>query len=250
MSDRNTIRLISPCLYTVTGSYEQPTAVEVVAGAEAARIVDGKVQLLAASTPYQSELFAKQASLAPMSGILALYGHHDCIEELSRLRGLARQEKAMFAHVEYTVNVGAISGQLVDRNAIRTGGANLRFVNLRRTTQALQFELLDAFKALIAAEGGDPERDMERIVQMATRPDLVPKVLDADPDFKHISVFVTSVADNPASPNKLRQVAFVRPGAQILTSEVIQGSDLADVMFPRWLTNASDFPEVAEHAAI
>lgn len=238
--EKGLIQLTSFCLYRVKGK-----EIDVVAGAEAARFSDdGKVQLLASHVPFHSDLFAKRTP-APFTGLLALYGHRDALDEERYWRERARAVKAEFAYVTYDVNVGEISTQLLDRATLKAN-KSIGFMNLRRTQSSLQQEFLAQIRDYVTQEGGDPDKSMERVAQIATRPDLFVRLLEDDPDMANIDVLVTLIADSPDSPSPMRQVGFIRAGAEI--RNLVQGSDHYEMVLPSWMTDKSELAKYKRQA--
>jgi len=229
-----TVKLTSFCLYRLHGKIgSSASKVEVVAGAADARISDdGKVQLLLASSPFHSESFSART---PQNGdgLLALYGHRDALEELQYWREQARILKAEFAYMDYEVWVSEISAQLVSRETLKATGDLYRFLNLRRMQSDFQKEVLAKFQGYVKKEGGDVEKEMGRVSQIALRPDLFGKLLSDDEDFQHIRVMVAPIADDPDIPGRMRQVAYVRPEVAILNT--VQGGSSYEIVFPSWM---------------
>lgn len=218
-----------------------PTSVddiEIIAGASDVKVdpVTGRVQLLASSIPLKTEAMRHRAP-RPGFGLLALYGHRDALDELFLWRSIARKARAEFAFVEFDAVVYELSTQLIDRKAIKDSNGQLRFANLRRCRVELQKEILESFAKYVDEEGGNSEITMSNVVQIATRPDLCFNLLSRDPDLKHMTVFVTPVADNPDVPGRMRQIAYVKPGVEIIN--VSQGDDACDLLLPAWLTDPS-----------
>ena len=229
------VKLMSFCLYRLHGSPGSARArLEVVAGASDARFgPDGKIQLLASSVPFRSKQFKKYAP-KPGAGILALYGHRDALDELQYWRGQARLLKADFAWAEFEVLVKEISTQLVDREMLKTN-RTIGFLNLRRCQAKLQTEIQEKFAEYVLSDGGKPDREMARVAQIATRPDLFTRLLQDDPDLRNVSVVVTPVADDPEVPGRTRQLAFVRAGSTV--TKLVQGGDQYEILLPQWLTD-------------
>ncbi|MFK4705878.1 hypothetical protein ABIC83_002717 [Roseateles asaccharophilus] len=242
-----TVKLTSFCLYRVHGKPGSEQTIEVVAGAADARFgSDGKIQLLLASSPFHSPAFDGRAP-KDGTGLLALYGHRDALEELQYWRERARAEKAEFAYVDYEVWVSEISPQLVSRNLLQEpDGDKYGFLNIKRMQSGLQQEILNKFRIYVEKEGGSVDEDMSRVVQMAMRPDLFSRWLDEDKDVKDVQVMVIPVADDPEVPGKIRQVALVRPGIAILSQE--QGDGRYEIVFPSWM-NVHKTVEEAQAAA-
>jgi hypothetical protein len=228
------VALTSFVVYRVNGRAGDPKAkVEVLAGGEAARFTpEGKLELLAASVPFHADSFKGRAP-KPGHGFLALYGHRDALEELQYWRAKAREMNAEFAYCNYDVQVDRISEVLVDRKRLREG-QDMRFLNLRRTMATLQTQIFERFSGYVAEEGG-AQAAMTAVSHIATRPDLFDRLFEDDKDFKRLSVFVIPVADDLEVPGKMRQVAYLRPGAKVLN--VVQGSDQVSVLLPAWLTD-------------
>lgn len=231
-----TVKLTSFCLYRVNGKPGAPNVeanIEVIAGASSARYGDnGKIQLLATSVPFHSESFNSRAPKRG-DGILALYGHRDALEELHYWRERARSLKAEFAYVDFEVWVSEISPQLVTRSLLKESGELYRFLNIRRTQAGLQSEILENFQNYIQDEGGRPSSDMARVSQIALRPDLFGRLLSEDDEMKHVTVFVTPIADDDTANGKMRQVAYVRPNVTILNA--VQGADNYEILMPSWM---------------
>tara|TARA_B100001105_G_scaffold64845_1_gene50752 strand:+ start:1096 stop:1905 length:810 start_codon:yes stop_codon:yes gene_type:complete len=228
------VALTSFVVYRVNGRAGDPAAtVDVLAGGEAARFTpEGKLQLLASSAPFHSDAFKGRAP-KPGHGLLALYGHRDALEELQYWRARAREMKAEFAYCNFDVQVDRIIEVLVDRKRLRDNH-EAKFLNLRRTMSGLQSEIFERFAGYVASEGGT-NTAMTAVSHIATRPDLFDRFFEDDKDFKHLSVFVIPVADDSDVPGKMRQMAYVRPGAKVLN--IVQGSDQVDVLLPAWVTD-------------
>lgn len=227
------VSVTSFVLYRVTGPSTDPEpAVTVLHGGVAARYTpEGKLQLLAGSVPFHSEAFNRFAP-KPGHAMLALYGHRDGLEELQFWRAKARQLGCDFAYVNYDVEVGKILSGLVDRAMMREN-QDVRFLNLRRAKSTLQQQILERFAAYVSEEG--PNTTMTSVSHIASRPDLYDRLFQDDKDFRHLSVFVTPVADDLDAPGKMRQVAYIRSNATVLNMD--QGDDQIDVLLPSWLTD-------------
>ena len=98
------------------------------------------------------------------------------------------------------------------------------------------------FAEYVTREGGDPAHEMHRVSQIATRPDLFDTLLEEDPDLAKKSIVVIPVADDSVDVNKIRQVAYLRPGADIIS--IVQGSDDATILLPNWMTDAQQAKKV------
>ena len=192
---------------------------------------DEGVHLVAGSIPFHSrEMDAKAPT--PGKGVLALFGIRDALDELQHWRAVARTAQAQFAYLQLQVEVGMPAPGAVTREMLRAHGAQLRFLNVRRSAAEFQKELLAQFATWVAQEGGDPARDMAHVRQMALRPDLFERLLYEDPDLQHIDVMVLPLADRP-DPTRLRQVAYVRAGTPLEAQA--QGSDQVQVHLPVWM---------------
>lgn len=191
----------------------------------------GGIALQAGSIPFHLRAMDARGP-RPGYGLLALFGIRDTLDELQHWRTVARNSQAHFAYVQLQAEVGAVGTAAVQRSQLRAQGAALRFVNVRRSAMAFQKELLAQFAAYVAAEGGDPARDMAHVRQMALRPDLYEKVLYDDPDLQHVQVLVFALADRQ-DPARLRQVAYVRAG---LPLQVRAGEgDGVQLQLPDWM---------------
>lgn len=229
------IKLVTFALYAVRGKPGYPGAkIEVLCGAEDARFAGEHVELLAGSCPFRSKLLMEYAP-PRRSGALMLYGRRDALEELQHWRSEARRRNAHFASAEVEVDVGRIHPGIVSRAHLQAEGNQIRFVNFKRITASLQQEVLVAFQDYVRKEGGDPDVAMAKVHQIAERPDLFARLLSDDPDFRRLSVIVIPVADDPDSPARTRQMAFVKAGARI--TSVAQGTGEATFFMPAWLTD-------------
>lgn len=229
------VGLTSFAVYRVHGKAGDPgMKVEVLAGATDSRIDEkGRVQLLAGNVPFHSDAFKKRSPAAG-SGLLALYGHRDALEELAFWRAYAREQKAEFAYVTYNVVVGTINPQLVDRERLRSD-PSMGFMSMRRTMSSLQTEIHERFYGYVKAERGNADVNMATVSQIATRPDLFDRLFEDDRDLRQLSVFVIPVADDPAVPGKMRQLAYLRPGSTVIN--VRQGVETVDLLLPSWVTD-------------
>jgi hypothetical protein len=125
---------------------------------------------------------------------------------------------------------------LTDRELLsKTDGRN-RFLNLRRMRAPLQLDVLKAFQKYVDDERpGASEKEMARVAQISTRPDLFDKLLQDDIELSRLDVLVIPIADNTKFPGKMRQVAYVKPGATVVS--VIQGNSNAKISLPKWMTS-------------
>ncbi len=182
--------------------------------------------------------------LAPKSGIYALYGFRDTIEELKRSKDRAREMGAEFRSMDIEVDVGTIPVGVVDRKHLKEDGS-IRFANLRRTTAKLQSEILDRMYGYVEEENAElkalpkakrPDRffgfdqSLARIQQIGQRPELLDRVMEEDRDLKNIDVLVVTIMDETV-PFGFRQLAYVRPRAVIL--DVSQNRDADYLKLPK-----------------
>lgn len=204
-----------------------------VVGAVASRIGDsGKLELLADSVPFRSRKFDSRKP-ADGCGMLMLYGVRDTLDEIHHWRTYAREHQLEFASAEYELDVGNIEVGLVNRQTLKEHGTEMAFANLRRMTVSLQSEILHRFSEYAISEGVGIDEEMRRISQIATRPDLFDKLLQDDRELANLSVLVIPVADDPALPGRMRQLAYVRPGVKVVS--VVQSNDEVDILLPAWL---------------
>ncbi len=189
------------------------------------------VHLVAGSIPFHDRAMDAKAP-TPGKGLLALFGIRDALDELQHWRTVARNSQAQFAYLQLQVEVGTPAPGAVTRQMLRECGAQLRFLNVRRSAAEFQKEALARFAGWVAEEGGDPGRDMAHVRQMALRPDLFERLLYEDADLQHIDVMVLPLADWP-DPARVRQVAYVRAGTPLMAQ--VQGSDRMQVHLPGWM---------------
>lgn len=235
----SSVKLTAFCLYRKKAARgDTPASVEALDGALDARLgADGHVELLAGPAPFRSKDFVGAAP-APGFGTLMLYGIRDTVEELYRWRNHARQIGADFASAEFEVEVGTLETGLTSRELLHAAGGKNRFLNVRRMTSHLQGQVLQAMRKY--------EPELTRVVEMAQHPELFDRVLLDDPDLRSLDVLVIPVADDPGSPNLMRQVAYVRPGAKVL--KVHQGSDQATIYLPSWMSNEKEAKKMVKEA--
>jgi hypothetical protein len=226
----STVRLITFALYKSAALRPKSAdEVEIIAGASQAKIVkDGKLELVIASCPMQS---AQLVPKTPVDGILMLYGIRDTTLELQRMRNEARRLNAEFAFADVEVEIGDIEVGLVDRALLDK--KTLRFLNVRRMKSSLQADVLKKFSEFAKSENQDIDGSMERVSQIATRPDLWDKLFANDPGFKNLEVLVIPVADDPHVLGAMRSLAYVRRNAKI--TKIVQGSDHVSLAMPEAL---------------
>lgn len=235
---RSEIELVTFAIFKVRGRGTAAQKIDLLYGAADARFdTDGRVQLLADNVPFRNEIGYPH----PGHGMLLLYGVNDQVEELQYWRAVARQEGAEFAWAKIKVDVGYIEVGLTNREMLQQFGVvsqarpeNSRFLNIRRMAAPLQREMLTHFQSIAR---GDPEAtEMDRVVQLATRPAYWDKVFEMDRDLRdNLDVLVIPVADNEEDEHKVRYLAYLRPGANIVG--ISQGYEMAEIMVPRWLTD-------------
>lgn len=234
----STVKLTTFAAYKLKGPRGAvASTIETVFGATAARFgADGKVELLADSVPFHADSFKSRAPKQG-AGLLMLYGNRDALEESFYWRTKARELGAEFASAEFEIDVGDLEMGLTDRQMlIDTEGKN-RFLNLRRMKKDLQLDVLAKFAEYIAAEGGDVEKRMSIVAHIATRPDIFDLLLQEDIELSRLDVLVIPVADDPANPAKIRQVAYVKSGAKVVS--VSQSGTGATILLPSWMTDQS-----------
>ena len=235
----STVKLTAFSVYRVLGEPGSPTAeIETLFGATAARF-DGKhVQILADSVPFNSIKFADRYP-KPGYGILMLYGLQDQREALHLYRTKARELKAEFASAEFEIDVGSIEVGLTGRDLLKkVNGAN-RFLNVRRMKKDLQTDIVNAFQGYMNDDHSEePLEDHRRLPQIATRPDLFDRLLYEDEQLSQLDVVVIPVADDPAFSAKIRQLAYVKAGAKVVST--MQISTEASILLPLWMTDTTE----------
>jgi hypothetical protein len=196
---------------------------------------DGRPVVHAASVPFVDRGFD---GLAPKAGtgLLALFGIRDTLEQLQHWRTVAQNSKAEFAYAEMWVDVGEVDTRLTTIESLRSPARKSRMVNLRRSTADFQRDLLARFQSFVRAEGGDAAQTMAEVRQMARRPDLFGRLMQEDADFASVDVLVIPLADAMGPISRIRQVAYVRAGVRVV--EFQQGSDQCDVQLPVWMAKA------------
>lgn len=223
-------------IYKVIGTPGTSGAsIQTLAGSVNARFGENnRVELLADSVPFHADSFRNKAP-KPGFGLLMLYGIRDTLEEMHFWRTKAREMGAEFTSAEIEFAVGDIEVGLTDRAKLKAASGKGKFLNLRRMTSALQSQVLHRFSEYAASEGANINEEMTRVSQIATRPDLFDKLLEDDSDLAKLDILVVPVADDPAAPGRMRQMAYVKPGAEILS--IVQGSDQATILLPIWMTD-------------
>lgn len=229
----STIKLTTFALYSARGT-RTDREVKVIAGATNPRIAqDFVIELDAANVPFASRAF-REREPKEGHGLLMLYGIRDTLDEVMKWRKLAREKpNTFFASAEIEIEVGQLESGLVDRKMLKAQGAEMAFANLRRMTADTQTEILDRFAEYAAQDKLKPKTDMSRISQIAMHPEYFDRLFQDDRAFKHLSIFVIPVADNPEVKGRMRQLAYVRPGAKIVG--IKQGSTEARIVLPSWM---------------
>lgn len=232
----STVKLIGFSIYKAKpGILKKDDPVEAFYGASTIRVNDsGVVELLLDSAPYHSDAFATKKP-KPGFGMLMLYGIRDSLDEMYFWRTKARELKAEFAYAEFEFRVGEIEVGLTDRNTLRSAPGRNRFLNVRRMKASLQTDILARFTDYANADGLDIKEEMRRVSQIANRPNYFDHLFQDDDDLAKLDIVVIPVADDPAIPGKMRQMAYVRPGAEIVS--IVQGSTAATILLPDWMTD-------------
>lgn len=219
--------------------------VDILYGAASAKLVTEKtvelVELVADSVPFHAESFKKKAP-NPGFGILMLYGIRDSLEEMHYWRNKARELRAEFVSAEFEFEVGDIESGLTDRALLKTTKGRNKFLNVRRMRSALQTEILDSFTAYANADGTGIDDGLDRVSQIATRPDLFDRLLVDDRQLSTLRMLVIPVSDNPDLPGRMRQLAYVKPGVKPVSA--LQGSGEARIVLPEWMTNIKKAKEL------
>lgn len=222
--------------------------VDVLYGASSARLGDdGKLELLADSVPFHSGSFKSKAP-KPGFGLLMLYGIRDSLEEMQYWRIKAREMGAEFVSAEFEFEVGTIEPKLTDRQLLKATAGKNRFLNLRRMKSELQIQVLESFSTYAKSDGEETDESLSRVSQIANRPDLFDRLLVDDRDFAALDVLVIPVADDDALPGKMRQLAYVKPGAKVLS--VQQNSDESRILLPSWMTDTRTAEELRKQHPI
>lgn len=209
--------------------------VDVLYGASSGRLGDdGKLELVADSVPFHAESFKNKAP-KPGFGLLMLYGIRDSLEEMQYWRIKAREMGAEFVSADFEFEVGTIEPKLTDRQLLTATAGQNRFLNFRRMKSELQTQVLESFAAYANSDGMESDENLSRVSQIANRPDLFDRLLVDDRDFAALDILVIPVADDDAFPGKMRQLAYVKPGARVLT--ILQGSSDVRILLPAWMTD-------------
>lgn len=248
----STVRLSSFAIYKSEKRPEKPSDIEIIAGASEARFnTEGKLELVMASVPPRSAAMAKYM---PTGGLLMLYGLRDSAQELQRVIAETRQLGAHFAFANIEVDIRHLENGLVDREFLHDAVRGIepevcqdrddkhrgidianpiRFLNVRRMKSTLQLEILEKFSEYSDGPNSN-QTTVKQVSQIATRPDLWDRLLSEDEDLKYLDVLVIPVADDPAVPGNMRQVAYVRPGIRI--KSIVQGSEDVTLVLPDWMS--------------
>lgn len=219
--------------------------VDVLYGASSGRLGDdGKLELLADSVPFHSDSFRNKGP-RPGFGLLMLYGIRDSLEEMQYWRFKAREMGAEFVCAEFEFEVGTIEPKLTDRQLLKATAGKNRFLNFRRMKSELQTEVLESFSAYAISNGEKADENLSRVSQIANRPDLFDRLLVEDRDFAALDILVIPVADDDALPGKMRQLAYVKPEAKVLS--ILQKSDESRILLPPWMTDTKMAKELREN---
>lgn len=222
--------------------------VDILYGASSGRLDDnGKLELLADSVPFHAGSFKNKAP-KPGFGLLMLYGIRDSLEEMQYWRIKAREMGAEFASAEFEFEVGTIEPKLTDRQLLKATAGKNRFLNLRRMKSELQIQVLESFSAYAKSDGEESDENLSRVSQIANRPDLFDRLLVDDQDFAALDVLVIPVADDDALPGKMRQLAYVKPGAKLLSIQ--QNSDESQILLPSWMADTRAAEELRKQHPI
>lgn len=225
----STIRLTAFALFEKKGR----RAINVLHGGLEGRVNEesGKIEVVADSVPFNSEIFAKGRS--PHDGLLMLYGIRDMLDATKLWRAQARELGCEFVHAEFEFEVGTIFQNMVTEELLRdkSQAESGRFVNVRRTNSAFQQRMLDHFSAIARREGVSIDEEMSRVWQISTRPNYWDEVFKTDAEvFGGVEILVIPVADDPVDMSKIRQLAYVRKNAKLVG--VYQGRDDVDLVLP------------------
>ncbi len=185
--------------------------VEILCGASAVRTTDHGVTLEVTSVPLRDNIFPQ----FPRGSLALLYGFRDALDELSRQRLGARDRRAEFASLNIAVDVGDVVVGHVALDTLRKA----RFANVKRMTAELQDLILTRFARYAAAKSkssSEYSAGATRLERLARHPELFDRLLATDSDFKNLDVLVIPTASLDA-PDRIRQVALLRPQARILT---------------------------------
>lgn len=135
--------------------------------------------------------------------LFMLYGFRDTLEEVQKRRLEARDLDMEFKSVEMGVALESVHHGIVTAPDLK----HIDFINIRRMSACLQSDMLARFQTLVQEEGGDIA-SMSKVRQIANRPDLWEKVIQADGDMSNIRLMVIPVADG--ENGRIRYIALVR----------------------------------------
>lgn len=238
----STIKLITFAIYKSSAD-----AVEILHGAAwGSRNSDGHIELEAGSVPFHADSFKDKAP-KPGFGLLMLYGVRDSLEEIQHWRAKARELNAEFAYAEFEFDVGQIEVGFTDRAMLKTSAGKNRFLNFRRMKSSLQSEILHKFVSAAESAGEKIDENLNRVSQIATRPDLFDELFFRDRALAKLDVLIIPVADDPGVPGKVRHLAYVRPGARVVS--VVQGGD-PQIALPAWMKDKKVARNVRRQAAL
>jgi hypothetical protein len=221
----STVTLSAFAVYKQNG-----TKLKLIAGAsESVVTANNKRVLRVGSVPFAKPSFAKMAPKVN-EGLLMLYGSHDQMDELQRQHALTRELGTVMAHARFEFEVGAIEVGLTDCRMLNMSGGKNRFLNVRRMKRELQHHVLGRMAEYVHEEGGNSDRTMFEVVQMAKRPDLFARVLNDDPGMSQLDMLVIPVADG--EDGQVRQLALVRPSARLIS---VRQFGEVELVLPEWM---------------
>lgn len=244
----STIKITTFALFKTKGKPGAPgsTIDPLVAVAARFNEVSGQIELLAGSVPYHADSFKNRAP-KPGCGLLMLYGIRDSLEEMHFWRTRARELGAEIATAEFEIDVGTIEVGLTDRDLLKATNGKNRFLNIRRMKKSLQIDVVTKFAEYVVSEGYELEGSM-RVSEIATRPDLFDRLFEDDNELSKLDILVIPVADDPEVPGRIRQVAYLRPGARVVSE--VHGSAGAKILLPAWMIDSSLAKKMREQTAM
>lgn len=147
----------------------------------------------------------------PKTGLLALYGFRDALEEIEFQRKRACVNKQHLQLAELVVDVGRIHDEgLVSIEQLRD--ENMRFVSVRRMAAGLQEHVVRRI-AEFAGEGAVCfSSALARWTYLAKRTQFIPDLM-ADTEFANVDVIVFPAITQ--ANQRIRFVAWIRPGTAI-----------------------------------
>lgn len=221
--NKHKLQLISFCLWTPG---QDDGEVKVFGGADT-RYDGGRLQILAGNVPHRDDA-DPAAHLPPFTGLIALHGSSESVNELRYWRLIAHQKNLNMAMVNYAVEVGELYRGAHSIASIEDGSS--RVFSLRRSAIEVQQRALAYVQERegVKAEG-------QTIVTLAKKPALLIDWMVNDPLMANVDIGIFPVADDPKNPLAFRQFVFVRAG--ITVAETIQAQPDVDLLLPAWLTD-------------